>query len=143
MAGLGQLFPGGVPQITMTPLLAAVAHKRARAAKALIERGADPNRVHPLFGTPIHAAVGGGDVELLELLIDCGGNPNVCNAHGQTALQVIAASRLTLDRLAQAKDMMKSLGHNAPGLLDQISNITLPAEGWDRCERLLKAHAAR
>ena len=26
---------------------------------------------------------------------------------------------------------------------DQISTIALPTEGWDRCERLLKEHAAR
>jgi hypothetical protein len=39
--------------------------------------------------------------------------------------------------------MMKSLGHAMPGLLDQLSNVELPTEGWDRCEELLRAHGAR
>src|SRR5262249_9845540 len=53
-AGLGQIFPGEVPKIAMTPLMAAVVHKRRRAVERLLERGADPNRVHPLFGTQVH-----------------------------------------------------------------------------------------
>ncbi|HEV2972291.1 MAG TPA: hypothetical protein VGY55_20115 [Pirellulales bacterium] len=60
MAGLGQLFPGGAPKIAMTPLLAATVNKRRRATERLLVGGADPNRVHPLFGTPVHAATGAG-----------------------------------------------------------------------------------
>jgi hypothetical protein len=143
LAGLGQIFPGGVPQFAMTPLLAAVSHKHARSAAALLDRGADPNRVHPMFGTPIHAAAGAGETKLVQLLIDCGADVNARNVHGQTPLQVLALSRGMLDRVAQARAMMKSLGHAMPGLLDQLSNIALPTEGWDGCEQLLKAHGAR
>jgi hypothetical protein len=142
-AGLGQLFPGGVPKIAMTPLLAAVVNKRRRATERLLDAGADPNRVHPLFGTPVHAATGAGEVELLQLLIDRGGDVGARNAQGQTPLHVLAAGRATRERLAQAQVLMKSMGIKFPGLIDQLSNVTLPTEGWDACERLLKARMAR
>ena len=56
----------------MMPLLAAIAHKQPRAAARLLDGGADPNRVHPLFGSPVHAATGAGEVELLQLLLERG-----------------------------------------------------------------------
>jgi hypothetical protein len=143
LAGLGQFFPAGLPQVAMTPLLTAVSHGQARAVEVLLDGGADPNHGHPLFGTPIHAAAGNGDVSVLKLLIDRGGDVNGRNAHGQTALAVLAASRLTLERLAQAQDVIKSLGHGVPPLIDQLSKAGLPTDGWNRCEELLKAHGAR
>lgn len=139
MAGLEQLFPGGVPKIAMTPLLAAVANQRHRAAERLLDAGADPNRLHPLLGSPVHAAIGAGDAALLGLLLDRGGDVNAPNALGQTPLEVVAAARESLDRLAQAHTLMKSMGVNVPGLADQLSAVALPTEGWDACERLLKA----
>jgi Ankyrin repeats (many copies) len=143
MPGLGQLVPGGVPKIAMTPLLAAVINKRRRATERLLDRGADPKRVHPLVGTPVHAAAAAGDVELLQLLLDRGGDVGARNAQGQTPLQLVAACRATRERLAQAQALMKSMGMKLPGLIDQLSNVTLPTEGWDACERLLKARMAR
>lgn len=143
MAGLGQVFPGGLPKIAMTPLLAALVHKKRAAVVSLLNAGADPNRVHPMFGTAVHTATGAGEVEFLQLLIDRGGDITARNAKGQTPLEVVVASRATLDRLAQAQAMMKSMGMRAPGLVDKLSNITLPTEGWDACERLLKARLAR
>jgi hypothetical protein len=103
MAGLGQLFPDGAPKVAMTPLLAAVINKRRQAAERLLDGGADPNRVHALFGSPVHAATGAGDVELLQLLIERGGDVNAHNVRGQTPLQVVVAGRATRDRLAQAQ----------------------------------------
>jgi hypothetical protein len=142
MAGLGQLFPDGAPKVAMTPLLAAVISKRRQAAERLLDGGADPNRVHPLFGSPVHAATGAGDVELLQLLIERGGDVNAHNARGQTPLQVVAAGRATRDRLAQAQSLMKSMGIKLPGIVDQMSNVTLPLEGWDACELMLQAQGA-
>jgi len=144
MAGLGQLFPGGVPKIAMTPLLAAIVNKRRRATERLLDGGADPNRMHGLFGTPVHAATGIGEVELLQLLIDRGGNVNARDGKGQTPLQVVANGRATRDRLAQTQAMMKSMGVKLPpGLADKLRNVVLPTAGWEACERLLKAQAAR
>jgi hypothetical protein len=35
--------------------------------------------------------------------------------------------------------MMKSLGASIPGLAEQMSKLVLPTEGWDACEKLLRA----
>jgi hypothetical protein len=140
MPGLGQLFPGGVPQVVMTPLLAAVVNKQRPAAERLLDAGADPNRVHPRYGTAIHAAAGAGDVELLQLLLDRGGDVNARTAQGQTPLQVLAASRTGLERLAQMQAEWESMGRKLPV---QMSKVSLPVEGWEACERELKARGGR
>jgi hypothetical protein len=140
MAGLEQFFPGGAPKIAMTPLLAAVANQRRRAAERLLNTGADPNRLHPLLGSPVHAAIGAADPDLLRLLLDRGGDVNAPNALGQTPLEAVAAARATP---ARAQALMKSMGVIIPGLARELSSVTLPAEGWDACERLLKAHGAQ
>jgi Ankyrin repeats (3 copies) len=140
---MAQLFPGGAPKVPMTPLLAAVANKRRRATEQLLDAGADPNRVHSLFGTAVHTATGAGEAELLELLLARGGDLNALNAKGMTPLQILAASRATLEKVAQAREMMKSMGVKLPGLADKVANIELPKEGWEACERLLKARNAR
>jgi hypothetical protein len=140
MPALAQLFPGGLPQIAMTPLLAAVVNKQPTAAQRLLDGGADPNLVHPHYGTPVHAATGAGVVELLQLLIEHGGDASARNAQGQTPLQMLAASRTGLDRLLQMQAKIKSMGMKLP---PQLSNVALPIEGWDACERLLQAHGAQ
>jgi ankyrin repeat protein len=142
-AGMGQLFPGGLPQLPMTPLLAAVIHQRQPAAERLLAGGADPNYVHMLFGTPLHAATGAGNVELLRLLIDRGGNVDAKNRQGQTPLAVIATSRTAIDRLAAAKAAIASLGMKLPGILDGLSSAALPTAGWDACESLLRSRGAK
>jgi hypothetical protein len=139
-AGMAQFFPGGLPQIAMTPLLAAVSNKHRSTAARLLDGGADPNLVHPRFGTAVHAAAGAGDVELLRLLIDRGGDVNARNAQGQTPLQVVAVSRAGMERLAEVQATMKSMGMHLPS---QLANVSPPAEGWDACERLLKEQAGR
>jgi hypothetical protein len=143
LPALKQFLPGGVPNLAMTGLLAAAVHKRRAAVKQLLQGGADPNRNHKILGTALHAATAGGEVEILQLLIDHGGDVNAGNAQSQTPLQVIGAARATRERLAQAQGLMKSMGMKIPGLASQLANITLPTQGWDACERLLKAHGAR
>ena len=140
MAGLAQLFPGGEPQVVMTPLLAAVVNKQRLAAERLLDGGADPNRVDPRYGTPIHAATGAGDVELLQLLLDRGGDVDARSAQGQTPLEMLAASRAGLGHLVQLQAAWKSMGVKIP---QHMPNVSLASEGWDACERLLKARGGR
>lgn len=148
MAGLGQLFAGEVPEIVMTPLLAAIANSQRETAKRLLDAGGDPNHAHPLFGTPVHAATGAGDVELLRLLLDGGGDASARNAQGHTPLEVVAAGRATLQSLDQAKQLLSSLDMTVPGAADQLpvqdllSSMELPTDGWDACARLLREHGA-
>jgi ankyrin repeat protein len=87
----------------MTPLLAAVVNKQRTAAQRLLDGEADPNRLHPRYGTPVHAAAGAGDVELLQIVIDRGGDVNAPNTQGQTPLQMLAASRPAMERLIQCR----------------------------------------
>jgi hypothetical protein len=138
--GMDQLFPHGVPQFAMTPLLAAVLNKQRSAVERLLDAGADQNRVHPHFGTAVHAATGAGDVELLEVLVGRGGDVNALNAQKQTPLEALAAARTAVDRLVQMQALMKSMRVKLP---KQMLNPSLPTEGWAACERLLKARGAR
>jgi hypothetical protein len=139
-AGLEHLFPGGVPQILMTPLLAAVLNKQRHTAERLLLAGADPNLGHPVLGAPIHAATGFGDVELLQLLLEHGADMNARNAQGHTPLQRLAASRGAMEALVQLQASIKTKGGKLP---PQLANVSLPVEGWNACEQLLKAHGAR
>jgi hypothetical protein len=138
--GLAELFPGGIPEIAMTPLLAAIVNKQHRAAERLLDRGADPSRVHPRWGTAVHAATGAGDAEMLQILLDRGADSNARSAQGQTPLEMLAASRTALDRLAEVRRTVEAMGINFPR---QMPGGSLPPEGWDDCERLLKAREAR
>jgi hypothetical protein len=141
LAGLGQLFPQGVPKVVMTPLLSAIVNRKPAAAKLLLQRGADPNRVHPLFGAPTHVAVGQGDAELLRVLIDHGADLSVRDAHGRTPQDVLTAGRAAGEKLAQAKAMMQSLGGKVPPVFEQLAKATLPTEGWAACEQLLNSRS--
>jgi hypothetical protein len=140
LPGLAKFIPGGMPQVAMTALLAAAVHKQGPAAARLLDAGADPNRAHPHLGSPVHVAATAGDPELLRLLIERGGDVNGRNAQGQTPLQMLAASRAGMDRLLQMQATMKSMGMHFPG---RLADVSLPVEGWDACERLLKEHGAR
>jgi len=150
-AGLTEMLTAGaaagimprLPQIIMTPLLAAILNKQRQAVAFLVSRGADLKRVHPRFGTAVHAAVGVGDAEILELLIEQGADVNAVNAQRQTPLQLIAANRAAIEHLVQLHATMEAMGLRRPGLAIPSVTEHLPTQGWDACERLLKAHGAR
>ncbi|HSQ55337.1 MAG TPA: ankyrin repeat domain-containing protein [Gemmata sp.] len=137
MAGLAQMLPGGVPQFPMTALNAAVSHKQRGAVERLLAAGADPNRAHPMFGTAIHAAAGAGDAEMLQLLLDRGGDPRVLNPQGQTPLGAIKASRASMERIKQMQEMVKTMGMAIPGMSERLAAFAPPDEGWTACEKLL------
>jgi hypothetical protein len=139
LAGLGMAIPGEVPQVAMTPLIAAIAHTQADAAAALLELGADANRQHALYGSPVHASAGSGNPTLLALVLDAGGDPNATNQQGQTPLQVLTASRQQLDALEQARSLLSSLGAATPDLLEQLGPTEEMLRGWDACEEVLRS----
>jgi hypothetical protein len=142
VAGLAQFFPQGAPKISLNALLAAISGKHPRATKLLLERGADPNLAHPLYGTPLHVAVGAGDAELVRLLLDRGADPALLNSQKLTPLQVLAASKANVERMEKAQEMMKSMGIKLPGNFDKLAQINFPVEGWAACEKLLKERRA-
>ncbi|MDJ0925630.1 MAG: ankyrin repeat domain-containing protein [Acidimicrobiia bacterium] len=141
LAGLGLAITGGrLPEIVVTPLLAAIMNSRSSAAAVLLELGADPNGVHDIYGTPVHAATAAGNPQLLELLLDAGGRPDIRDQQGQTALQVLASSREQLEALEQAQALIQTLGLEVPDAVKQLGEAALPSEGWDACERILQRY---
>jgi cytochrome c len=75
-----------------TPLYLAVRGGHLAAAKLLIERGADVNAVPtPLLGPALMPAVAQRRMDLINLLLKAGANPNLQRG-GETALHVAARS---------------------------------------------------
>lgn len=139
LTGVGQLIAQGMPQFEMTPLLAAVVHRRCRAAERLLAAGADPNQAHPMFGSAVHAATAAGAADLLKLLLDHGGNVTSRNLQGQTPLQILEACRVNLDRLASVQAMAKSIGIRLPSIVENLPSAKPPFDGWNACEAILKS----
>ena len=74
------------------------------------------------------------------MLLAHGADVNAPNTQGQTPLQLLAASRAGLAQLVQIQATMKAMGMKFPA---HIANVSLPTEGWEACERLLKGHGGR
>lgn len=142
MRDLGLAAPGELPKAPMSPLLAAVTHKRIAAVERLLDHGANPNQVNLLFGTTVHAAAGAGDAETLALLIARGGDVHARNAQGMTPLQVLSGAQASQERMAQVQEMMKSMGAQVPGIVERMSQLKLPTKGWAACEQLLRSRGA-
>ena len=72
-----------------TPLGWAAQAGNTRLARLLIARSADPKLAAEKGSLPLHMAAWNGDfVEIVELLLEAGADPEAHNAHGQTALEV-------------------------------------------------------
>lgn len=85
-----------------TLLHLAVAKSRARNSvprmkiiRALIEKGADPNRIDNKGQSPLYMAKGlsGETAKILDLLVESGGNINASDLNGDSPLHVYSASR--------------------------------------------------
>ena len=82
-----------------TPLGWAAQAGNTRLARLLIARSADPKIAAEKGSLPLHMAAWNGDfVEMVELLLEAGADPEAHNAHGQTALEVAT----TLDQLERS-----------------------------------------
>ena len=140
--GIG-LFLATAPQMPVTPLFAAVLHRRRGAAERLLEAGADPNRKHPLFGTAAHIAAGAGDAELLRVLLDHGSDPQARSAHGQTPLTALNMLRASREQMVQGQATILAMGVRLPPQVQAVLDAPPPTEGWAACERLLREYGGR
>src|SRR5262249_14684708 len=121
--------------VPVTPLMAALASKQIAAARRLIELGADPNARHPIFGAPLHWAAGSGEVELLRLVLDAGGDPKALNAQGQTPLQALQHLRQMLGQMTKLGQLGAMLGKN---VIEEFERIAPKAQALEACEQLLR-----
>lgn len=140
LAGLSKILGGATPDIVLTPLCAAVLEGQYDVVERLLERGANPNHMHQLFGSAIHAAASKAAPAILRLLIEQGGDVNLRNAQGHTPLGAIEQARGARDQIAKMQSMMQSLGLKLPIAVDSMTSADLPTEGWDTCERILRSH---
>jgi ankyrin repeat protein len=66
----------------------AAAKNQVELARILLDRGAPPNALSELGGTPLHEAAAGGGVEMVKLLLERGTDPKVRSKPGVTALDL-------------------------------------------------------
>jgi hypothetical protein len=132
------------PGIRLSALVAAALHGRVEVVRRLIAAGAKLQDVHPLCGTPLHAAVRAGSPEIIQMLLAAGVSPDTRNAQGQSPLaflqslrQVIESAKTALQHLPpQLRAAVNERLANAP-------ELEMPASGWDACETLLRQAGAR
>lgn len=132
------------PGIRLSALFAAAFGGRVEAVRRLIALGAKPQEVHPLMGTPLHAAVRAGSPEIVEILLAAGVSANVQNTQGQSPLaflqslrQAFASIQATILNLPpQFRDAYNQRLASAPG-------FEMPVAGWDACEKLLREVGGR
>ena len=74
------------------PLHAAAAGRATRAARVLIDAGADVNATQVAGYTPLHAAAHSGNRELVVLLLERGANVDVLTDDGRTPLALAEAA---------------------------------------------------
>jgi hypothetical protein len=139
-----QALTGRGFSIPITPLQSALGHKHVEATRRLIELGADVKASHPIAGTPVHTAVLTGNVDLLRLVLDGGGDPNALNTRGQTPLQALQHFQLMLGQLTQGGVLGAALRGNASGQVsEQLKKIMPSAEAIAACEQLLRERAGQ
>jgi len=103
-----------------TLLMAAIKHGRTASAEALLEGGADPNRVDARGDTPVHAAAFSGKPDLLRAVLAHGGDPNARNPH--TGATPLVQALLSPD--AKQYAVLLEAGAD-PGLADDNGDVPL------------------
>jgi hypothetical protein len=136
MASVSAMLPMGT--LSMTPLLAAVLHSRFRAAQFLLAKGANPNYPHVLFGSPIHSAVGGGDVQMVQLLLQHGADATRRNQQGLTPMQTLATARSAWSRMQELRTTARSCGMKLPEIFGRLPVLESLEGSWKACERILQ-----
>jgi len=114
------LFPVSGCKPTPASLMAAVKADNTEEAKRLIGKGADANsRTSPTGWSALHYAARNGNVEIVQLLLSAGADPNCSGAmEGQTtsviSLKPLVIARANLDLVSQipASRMEETLREN-------------------------------
>ena len=84
-----------------------VAEETRQKMRMLFEAGIDPNAPARYNQAPIFSTTCNGYVKATEIILECGGNPNVTNREGDTVLIEIARSMVEESRYARVR---KELG---------------------------------
>jgi hypothetical protein len=86
----GAKVNGPLQRMEMSPIIAAAAFRRPKTMKVLLDHGADPNTsITDAYGTgdtPLNFAASGGMLDIVEMLIQHGANPNARTSRGMTPL---------------------------------------------------------
>jgi len=95
--------------VRLAPLAIAAWHGKLELARAILERGVDPNAVSgPGAWTPLHAALrntSGWNVEMVALLLEHGADSELVDSGGDTALHAACARAAGDDAAAQAAQL--------------------------------------
>jgi len=104
-----------------TPLHLAAFFGHAELAGALLDRRAqiEARSTNPMKNTPLHAAVAGGRLEVVKLLLNHGADVNACQEGGWTPLQAAAQNgnrEIVEVLLAQGADVHARASNNQSAL---------------------------
>ncbi|MBX2801289.1 MAG: ankyrin repeat domain-containing protein [Myxococcales bacterium] len=89
----------------LTPLHIAAFHGRNRAARALLEHGADPHRLSSEGHTPLHDAATSGHADVARTLLRHGAHPGVRNPEGHRPLDLAEQQgHLEVSRLLRSRE---------------------------------------
>jgi cytohesin len=116
---------------------------RLAAAKAMLDRGIDPNAMDNDRRTPLHGASATGQVELVRLLLDSGAQVGASDAAGVTPLHLAAAcgNSRTLDLLLVAGADPKAIDRRGRTPLHYVFASPGPGEHDTVSHGTCSAHA--
>ncbi len=116
-----------------TPLLHAIHTAQIKSVEALIDGGADVNRVAGDGFTPLMMAAGYGYTDIVELLLRRGANPHVAGAGGVRPLDLAVAGVADIDRFTLFRcqeDTIQALRNADPSI-----SVSPRALMWARAKR--------
>ncbi len=127
----------------MTPAVAALAGRNFRLAQLLHLRGSSVEPQGDFNKTPLHSAAYYGDLEMVQILLDCRADVNARAERGSTPL----GFALSGPYLSDASVVRLLLGHGADPNIQALHGLTplhhASEKGWIEVARLLIEHGAR